>query len=368
MEYRRHLKPIQYRKGCCIQTDNGSFIDFSSNDTLSLSTSSDLLDQFNGVSFDQFGSTGSRLLTGDSSYIQRFETALALWLARDRVLIFNSGFQLNSGLLSSILTKDDVIFMDKQCHASLINGALASDAKLYRYRHHDLTHLETLLLQYRAQYQNAILVTESLFSMDGTQSCLDQLVKLKHKFKTLLYVDDAHSMGLYGCEGRGLCLPYLPDIDYLVATFGKAFGSFGAFLACDERVYHTVINQCRSFIYTTALPRPVIYWNWLALDWIKLNNSERDNVIELATYFRKNLADLGVSFTGDAHIISVLIGNEIETVSFSRVLQAHGFYALPILPPTVPASACCIRFSVTRAHTVTMIDDVLECIQRYINA
>jgi len=365
--YQRYLKPIQTRDGCLIKTGSGSFIDFSSNDSLGLATNSQLLNLFNDMSFDQFGSTGSRLLTGDSCYMQEFELNLANWLNKDRVLIFNSGFQLNSGILSTLLTKNDAIFMDKQCHASLINGALASPATFYRYRHHDLKHLALLLDRYRQQYQRVVIVTESMFSMDGTQSDLTQLIKLKKSFNAFFYVDDAHSIGLYGDEGKGLCEQYLPEIDYFVATFGKAFGSFGAFFACDNWIYDKIINQCRSFIYSTALPRPVIYWNGLALDWIKENQLERDNVLELASYFRMSLNSLGISFTGEGHIISILTEDEKGTIAFSSLLQSNGFYVLPILPPTVPSSACCIRFSITRAHTVTMIDDVIACTRRFIN-
>tara|TARA_B100000586_G_scaffold245287_1_gene200694 strand:+ start:428 stop:1561 length:1134 start_codon:yes stop_codon:yes gene_type:complete len=362
-KYQRTLKPIQKRAGCHVTINTHSKIDFSSNDTLSLSTEPCLLDALNTIQFTQFGSTGSRLLSGDYDQIHHFESELAQWISKPRVLLFNSGFQLNSGLFNILLTDKDVLFIDKQCHASIIDGALASKATVYRYHHHDLEHLTQLLTKHRHQYTTAILVTESLFSMDGFRSDISQLIALKHEFKAQLYIDDAHSIGLHGNNGTGVCAPYLQDIDYFIATFGKAFGSFGAFLACNDATYTAVINRCRSFIYTTALPLPVVWWNQQALRWIQSHSKERDVVMQISKQFQNGLQRLNIPFTGNDHIISLLIKDDKKTLIVSKQLQDAGYYALPILPPTVPKNKSCIRFTFTRSHTPEMVNGVLTCIK-----
>ena len=358
----RTLKPIQRRLGCHITINSQSKIDFSSNDTLSLSTEPELLDPFNTTQFNQFGSTGSRLLSGDYDTTHQLESKLATWLSKEHVLLFNSGFQLNSSIFKSLLTAKDALFIDKHCHASIIDGALASKATLYRYHHHNLDHLKQLLAQHRHHYNSVLLVTESLFSMDGTTSDIATLCALKHQFNTTLYIDDAHSIGLYGKNGQGLSHAYSQDIDYLIATFGKAFGSFGAFLACNQKTYTTMINHNRSLIYTTALPLPIIYWNDHALQWIKNHPNAHLPISKLATQFRNGLRKLNIPFTGTHHIISLVMPSSNKTVEISTQLQQSGYYVLPILPPTVPKNKSCIRFTITRAHTPKMIDDLLHCI------
>lgn len=365
--FQRELNPILSRKGAHITTNLGQFVDFSSNDILGIATHATLLDQFNNIRFKQFGSTGSRLLTGDYPVFHHFENQLADWLGIGRVFLFNTGYQLNAGVLSAILTASDIIFMDKQCHASLINGALASKAKVVRYHHQNITHLKAMIAKYRGQYENAILVTESIFSMNGRHTDITELITIKHQFNMLLYIDEAHAMGIYGRNGCGRCEDVMGDIDFIVGTFGKSFGGFGSFLGCRNSSAPLILNQCRSFIYTTSLPLPVVSWNQLAFSYIQENPKARRYVLELAAYFRDQLSALHIPFTGDGHIIAVRTDSTERTLALSKLLAAVHCYVLPILPPTVPIRECCVRLSITATHQQEHIDRVITALSGYFN-
>jgi 8-amino-7-oxononanoate synthase len=365
--FRRELKPILSRKGAHITTNLGQFVDFSSNDILGIATNEVLLDEFNNLKFNQFGSTGSRLLTGDYCVFHDFENQLVEWLGIGCVFLFNTGYQLNAGVLSAILTASDIIFMDKQCHASLINGALASKAKVVRYHHQNMTHLKQMIVKYRGQYENAMLVTESIFSMNGRHTDIDELIAMKHQFNLSLYIDEAHAIGVYGPNGCGRCEDVMGDIDFLVGTFGKAFGGFGSFLGCRHPSAPIILNQCRSFIYTTSLPLPVVSWNQLSLSYIQNNPNMRRYVLELARYFRDQLSHLNIPFTGDGHIIAVRTDSTERTMALSKLLALAHCYVLPILPPTVPIRQCCVRISITAMHQKADIDRVITAVSGYFN-
>jgi len=245
------------------------YVNLSSNDYLGLAFNQSLQEEFYGemnaenmVNKFGLGSSSSRLLTGNSSLYTELENLIAGEYDAEACLLFNSGYHANIGILPSIMKKGDILFSDKLNHASIIDGIRLSEADSIRYKHLDFDHLEKRLQTNRGNYKKAIIVTESIFSMDGDIADLNKLVALKKKYNCMLYVDEAHAVGTRGYKGLGIAEEqgYLFDIDFLIGTFGKAFASQGAFLVCSSLSKEYLVNKSRSLIFTTALPPINLYW------------------------------------------------------------------------------------------------------------
>lgn len=358
----RTLHPITHRQGMMIQ--NGiPLIDFASNDYLGLSqhpkliqAAKDALDTW-GV-----GSTGSRLLSGDTDLIHSLETKLAKFKHKESALVFNSGYQANVGIIPALAQGDTVIFYDKLSHASMIDGILLSKAPHYRYRHNDLNHLETILKKYRQNHQKAIIMTESIFSMEGDSAPLKELVALKSQYDCLLFLDEAHATGIFGKTGAGLVEQegVSGEIDIIMGTFSKALGSFGAYIATSDRIKNFIVNTCRSFIFSTALPAPVIAANSAAIDIVLAEPNRRSTVLKNADRFRTQLKARGYSVRGCSQIVPVMIGNNQETVQLSEKLKNAGMQVFPIRHPTVPKGEERLRFSFSAIHTDDMITQLVN--------
>lgn len=335
-------------------------ISFSSNDYLGLSQNIDLLEK-NKESLTKhgFGSTGSRLLTGNHDLFENLERKLSALLNSESALIFNSGFQANLGTISAVMNKGDVIFADKFCHASLLAGAKQSNAKLFRFKHNNLNDLKRLLTQFRHQFNKALIVTESIFSMDGDYPDIDELIELKKQFNCYLYIDEAHAFGLFD-NGQGLVGKRIRDVDFLAATFGKALGSYGAFIACSDEIKLFLINKAITFIYSTALPLPVINFNSLALDLLPQLNDERKKLFNLSSFFRENLLAKNFSVKGNSQIIPVCFSTLTETLNQAKKLEQEKLIALPIRPPTVPHNETRLRFSICATHKKQDLEKVIR--------
>lgn len=232
-------------------------IDFSSNDYLGFSTQGFLDEEIKLIDKSiRVGSTGSRLISGNSSFFEEIESNIAKFHNSQSTLLFNSGYDANIGLLSSVPQKGDLILSDELMHASLIDGIRLSFAKHYKFKHNNIDHLTELVNRFKDDFDEIYLVVESVYSMDGDCAPLVQISELCKKFNLHLIVDEAHAIGIFGNQGEGLC-QYLNIQDYCFAriyTYGKAMGSHGAAIACSEELKHYLINYSRSFIYTTAMP------------------------------------------------------------------------------------------------------------------
>lgn len=342
-------------------------IPFDHNDYLGLSKNPVILDAIrDGVSEYGFGAKGSRLLGGDHPLFHRLERDLASWLGKPSSLVFNSGYQMNVGLLPALLDKGDVIFADKLVHASLIDGALASNATLFRFRHNDMNHLNALLETHRSSFRSALIITEGLFSMDGDTANLEELVTIKGHYDATLLVDEAHSIGCVGDEGRGvasLC-GCLPDIDILTGTFGKAFGGAGAFVAGDNDLKERLINTCRSFIYSTAMPLPVVSGNIASLSVIRDGAVYRDELMARVHSFRAAFKDIPIEILGDHHIVPIVIGGVPEVMSLSESLAVRGYNVPGIRPPTVPKGRARLRVSLSVSHPLEKVVELSSEIKR----
>ena len=261
----RSLPDIVHR-GKWIEKEGQTMLNLSSNDYLGLSSRQDLRDEFieqlqeSGL---PFSSSSSRLLTGNFMVYTELEELMANRFGREAALLFNSGYHANTGILPALTDKQSLILADKLVHASIIDGILLSGAPYQRYRHNDYEHLEQLLAKYVHVYEQIIIVTESIFSMDGDIADLGRLVSLKKRYPNIwLYVDEAHAIGVRGENGLGVAEEQdcIRDIDLLVGTFGKALGSMGAYLLCSRTVREYLINTMRPLIFSTALPPAQIAW------------------------------------------------------------------------------------------------------------
>lgn len=350
-----------------VKVNNKELINFCSNDYLGLSSHAKVIDRANEFSKKYgAGSGASRLVSGSLSIHRQLEDKMAKVLGCEAVLLFNSGFQANTTILLSIADRNSLILADKKCHNSLIQGAVLSRAEFKRFVHNDLNHLESLLKEAASKSYNRILiVSETVFSMDGDQNDLTGLIKLADTYDAFLYSDDAHALGVLGTHGLGLNFGK-EGINVSIGTFGKAFGSFGAFIACTSELKNYLINFCPGFIYTTALPPTVIGSIDAALDLIPTMDKVRDKLLKNVNYLRNALKQLGFD-TADSssQILPIIIGSEEKTKSLSAYLEDHGIWALAIRPPTVEQNASRIRITITAKHSIQDIDHLLTTLAQW---
>lgn len=335
-----------------------------SNDYLGLSKHPDVIEAASEATKKYgAGSTSSRLVSGSYSVHHELEDSLARWLEREEVLVFNSGFQMNVGIIAAIADKDTQLYYDKKNHNSLLQGALLSKAKLHRYRHADYRHLNELLERHSSETKKNIIITESVFSMDGDTSDLTELSDLADKFGAMLIVDEAHAIGVCGNGGRGYTFG-IDRVDMVLGTFGKAFGSFGAFTACSREMKDYLINVCSAFIYTTALPPGLISATQKSLNLMDTFGEDRAKLQELSAWFRSELAASGFDTGGStSHIIPVILGEEEKALKISDLLQKGGFLVQPIRPPTVESGKSRLRFTLNRHVSKNALMSVLQILR-----
>lgn len=340
-------------------------INLSSNDYLGLNADEHLKQEFLDSIRERnikFSATSSRLLTGNCAPYENLESLIAEAYQRKSCLIFNSGYHANVGILSCLAGKNDLIVADKHVHASILDGIRLSQAKTIRYKHLDYHHLENILKTHRNQYENAFIVTESIFSMDGNLSDLHRLVELKKEFRCFLYIDEAHAFGVYGSKGLGLAehLGCTSECDFIVGTFGKALASLGAFVVCDSTIKQYLINHSRSFIFTTALPAINLMWTSFLFERLAAFEEKR-----------KHLENLGKSLSTrlgqphHSHIVPYLVGNNEKAVRLSSRLQEAGIHVLPIRYPTVPENQAQLRFSLNASLTWSQLEPIPDTLKQW---
>ncbi|HEY3415442.1 MAG TPA: 8-amino-7-oxononanoate synthase [Armatimonadota bacterium] len=361
----RRLSPLAWRAPARAATGDQEYIDFSSNDYLGLSAHPALIRAAQDALVKYgVGAGASRLMSGDLDIHHALEEAVAAFKGAEAALVFNSGYQANTGLLPALVDRHDVIFADSLSHASLLDGAVLSRAKLIRFRHNDMDHLADLLHEQRASYTRALLVTESVFSMDGDRAPLRELVALKERYHCRLLVDEAHATGIFGPQGRG-CVEadgLTGQVEFVMGTFSKALGGFGAFLASTQLVKDYLVNAARSFIYSTALPPAIIAANLAALQVCRDEPSLGKKLLLKADRFRKALQREKWKTGGESQIIPVLVGESARALALSAKLAECGFRVLAVRPPTVPEGQARLRFSLCSAHNSTHLIKVLEAL------
>ncbi len=352
----------QKPQGATVQINDRQYLNFCSNDYLGLANHPEIISAAKSA-LDEYGvgSGASALVTGYTRIHQQLEEELAEFTDRSKVLLFSSGFAANVGIISTLADKSDHLIMDKLCHASLIDGARLSDAKLQRYRHLDTENLDRIIAK---ADQDSWVITESLFSMDGDSAPLEEISTICQKNTANCYVDDAHGFGVYGENGAGSVIAANlseKEIPVLVATFGKAFGISGAFVAGSEALIETLIQGARSYIYTTAMPPALAAAVLKSLDLVKTENWRREKLFDLVQRFREKAAERGIPLSENAHgpIQPVIVGDSIEAMKISEQLADKGIKISAIRPPTVPKDTARLRITFSAAHEEEHIDSLV---------
>lgn len=341
--------PAVRHEGRFVITDGRKMLNLSSNDYLGLASDRSMKEEFaDSISCAdcRFGSTSSRLLTGNYEVMNECENLLARMYGTESALVFDSGYHANSGILPAISGPSTLILADKLVHASIIDGLQLSRGKVMRFRHNDFQHAESLIERYAESFKDAIIVTESIFSMDGDVTDLKRLVAIKNKYREAdvkLYVDEAHAFGVRGRRGLGVCEEQgvTGDVDFIVGTFGKAVNSVGAFVACNETAATYLVNKARTLIFTTALPPVCWQWTLFVLRRMADFGERRNRLKELWPRFKS--IDSHVA----SHIIPVIVGSSENAVRKAFELRQNGFYVLPVRPPSVPEGTSRLRISLT---------------------
>jgi len=361
----RRLSPSEDRRPGVAVRGGREYVDFSSNDYLGLS-SHPALAAAARVALERYGTgTGaSRLMSGDLAIHHELEEEVAAFKGTDAALVFNSGYQANTGIVPALFGRHDAVFADQLSHASQLDGALLSRARLLRFRHNDPEHLSALLAKHRGAFRRALVMTESVFSMDGDRAPLFPLLDACRRHRCLFMVDEAHATGVFGPEGRGCveAVGLAGEVDLVMGTFSKALGGFGAYLAASRTIVDFLVNSARSFIYSTALPAPVIAADLAALRLCLGGKTRGAELLRRSAEFRDALRANGWTVGGDSQIVPVVVGGSARAVDLSCRLADRGYLALPVRPPTVPEGAARLRFSLTAAHGDPQVRGVVEAL------
>jgi glycine C-acetyltransferase len=321
-----------------------------------------------GVERYGVSSGASRLVSGNMELHEALEKRTAAFKGTEAALVFNSGYAANTGIIPVLAGKGDVIFSDRLNHASIVDGCLLSRARLVRYPHNDMAALRRLLDETSVSGRRLIVV-DGVFSMDGDLAPLRDIVALKKAYDALLMVDDAHGTGVLGRSGRGsaeLC-GAMAEIDIQMGTFGKALGSFGAYVASSREIVHMLINRARSFIFSTSLPPAVLATSLAALDLVDSPEGAelRERLTTNANLFRGALQAAGCDTMGSVtQIVPIFVGEAGPAMEFSRLLLEEGVFVQGIRPPTVPAGSCRLRCTVMATHTADDLTRAAEVIAK----
>ena len=357
------------QQGRFIRIGDKSMLNLASNDYLGLATDLELRTEFfDTLDLNQarFSSSSSRLLTGNFEQYEQLEHSLSQAFGR-AALLFNSGYHMNIGILPALCDSKTIILADKLVHASMMDGMRLATAQYVRYRHNDLQHLQQLLQKYQQdeQVERIIVVTESIFSMDGDETDLAALVRLKQCFdKTMLYVDDAHAIGVRGARGLGCAEQYgvIEQIDFLVGTFGKALASVGGYILCDPIIREYLINKMRPLIFSTALPPISVAWSDFMLHKVLTMHAQRQHLAEMSQYVQQAVLAKGFVSPSSSHIIPIIVGESQAAIAKVQQLQQQGFYAMPVRPPTVPQHSSRLRICLTTLLRKTELQQLVACL------
>jgi len=338
------------------------FANFSGNDYLGLAGDAELKQEFFARIADNppvMAATGSRLLGGSHHGFTELEATLERHYNK-AALAFNSGYHANIGILPALTNRDSVVLSDKLNHASIIDGLRLCEGGYKRYKHLDYKHLEHLLQQSVLENQQAFIVSESIFSMDGDTADLAELVRLKKQYNAVLVIDEAHSVGVCGEQGLGLChhLNLLDEVDVMVGTFGKAFGSMGSYCITSQLLKEYLINHMRSFIFSTALPPIVAMWSKFIFEKQLTMNARRIKLHKLGEALRQVITRHGYSTLGNSQIVPLIVGENRAALDLAEKFRAAGLLVFAVRPPTVPQSTARLRFSLNAAQSENVIERI----------
>lgn len=363
----RTLVPIDSGQATTLEQDGKTFLHFSSNNYLGLAGHPTLKSTaIRAIQDWGVGGGASRLISGNSRLYFELETRIAKFKNTESALVFPSGYAANIGSIGALVQKHDLIFADRLCHASLIDGARLSKATLRVYRHKDTEQLAKLLRQKKKKGQT-LIITDGVFSMDGDIAPLAEILRLAEEFDALIYLDDAHAIGVLGPNGRGTCDYFGLSSPRIIqmGTLSKALGSLGGFIATDRVFIEYLINKARPFIYTTALPPALLATALAGFDLIENDPEIRNRLWRLTSHVRTQINQMGFNTCGsETPIIPILIGPKETALTFSQKLVEEGIYIPAIRPPTVPDGTSRLRISLMATHTDEQIQFLLNSLEK----
>ncbi|MCL4558483.1 MAG: 8-amino-7-oxononanoate synthase [Deltaproteobacteria bacterium] len=368
----RSMHRIDGMQGPIVKMDGRDVILMCSNNYLGLAGRTELIEA--AVSAAQkygVGSAASRLISGDMALHERLEHDIAGFKKTESALVFNSGYHANIGIISAIADGDTAVLSDSLNHASIIDGVRLARARTFVYEHRDVGMVEDMLGSMEGKGpgfrpSRKLIVTDSVFSMDGDIAPLREIAGLARKYNAILMVDEAHATGILGEHGRGAVEMFGLDdgVHVQMGTLGKAFGSFGAYAAGTKLLTDYLVNRARSFIFTTSLPPAVCAVSSKAIELVRQHPELRKALGDNIAFMRKGLRDIGFDVSDDpTPIIPLIIGDAERTMQFSSSLLGKGVFVSGIRPPTVPEGTSRLRLTVTAAHTREMLGKVLDVIR-----
>jgi 8-amino-7-oxononanoate synthase len=350
-------------------------INFSANDYLGLSGHPEVVRAFQkSAAIHGVGSGASHLVTGHGPEHQALEEALADFTGREKALAYSTGYMANMGVIGALADQNATVVSDKLNHASLIDGCRLTRAHSLRYPHGDAGHARELLADLDESIETRLLISDGVFSMDGDLAPLPALARAARENAAWLIVDDAHGLGVVGASGRGCCEHFglsSEDVPVLVGTFGKAFGTFGAFVAGDADLIEFLIQKSRPYIYTTALPPAVAAATRAALEVSQRESWRREKVLALAQRFRNGLPETPGELrhlVPGTTIIPVVVGEAQRALAISKALEERGFLVTAIRPPTVPAGTARLRVTMSAAHEEAQVDALIAAFREVLAA
>jgi len=362
----RQRSNLNSRCAATIMVDGKSQHNFCSNDYLGLAGHPDIAKALQqGADKYGTGSGASHLISGHSQAHEQLEQELAEFTGRPRALLFSTGYMANMGVISALVGRRDLVLQDRLNHASLLDGGLLSRADLQRYKHANTEDLAARLSASNAERK--LVVTDGVFSMDGDLPPLESMAVVTNQHQGWLMVDDAHGFGVLGKNGGGLIEALdlsIEQVPILVGTLGKAFGTFGAFVAGSEALIETLIQFSRSYIYTTALPPAVAVASSASLKILQAESWRREKLVSLVSRFRLGAKQIGLDLMdSQTPIQPVQINNDQRVMEINQQLRAKGFMVGAIRPPTVPAGSGRLRICLSATHTEDQIDQLLEALE-----
>jgi 8-amino-7-oxononanoate synthase len=359
----RGLRRVDGEQAPVLLLDGKEVINFSSNNYLGLANHPALGEAAkNAIDRYGSGSGASRLISGNMALHEELERNIADLKGTETALVFNSGFQANTGILSTLVGEGDVILSDALNHASIIDGCRLSRARIEVYGHCNMNQLEHGL-RHAPRNARKLIVTETLFSMDGDEAPLQDITDLADQFGAMVMVDEAHATGVFDPRGAGLVAKFGLGERVMIqmGTLGKALGGFGAYVAGSRSLRELLINRCRSFIFTTALPPAVMAMGIAAIGLVKTEPERRRMLGDNCQQIRHGLKSLGFELgNSQSQILPLIVGDASRCMELSQRLLERGIFAQGIRPPTVPPGTSRLRITVMATHTPEQLDRTLE--------
>ena len=363
-----YFRPLVASEGSSVLIDGKPRIMLGSNNYLGLTHHPEVVAAAKAA-IDDFGTgcTGSRMLNGTLSLHNELEAELADFLGVESVLLWSTGFMSNSGSVGALATRKDIIFADREDHASLIDGFLLSQARLVRFKHNDMDHLRSRLEAFADEPGGRLIAVDGVYSMTGEIAPLPELAALAREFNCRLLVDEAHALGVLGPGGRGSAAHFglLEQVDLVTGTFSKSLASMGGFVGCPQSVKDYLMHHSRQFMYTASFTPSVAATVLAALRILRRQPDLPAQVLASAAWMRGELERMGYNCLQSATaVVPIVIGPVEQMLWFNRRIYEEGIFANPVLPPAVPTNACLIRTSYMATHDRTELQQALDIFEK----